>query len=214
MYNQSLRNYGSMNEFFYGYIERMKELNELYIESLQNFFRINNQNRELFKGNENANTQYKEYVDHFQKLNKQWIESLWDPSLSVNKSLTDGEYDIPELIDELRTNYPLVSAILDKVPEMDLEEAGALVLLVDGVRWLGKMHALRLLNMEDKTVTDKMMQVKTDEIRAKHPLLAAILDRIRQMSLKETYTGLLVLDALEHILKARQVQVIREKGVS
>jgi hypothetical protein len=34
------------------------------------------------------------------------------------------------------------------------------------------------------------------------------------MSLKETYTGLLVLDALEHILKARQVQVIREKGVS
>jgi hypothetical protein len=214
MYNQYLRNYGSMNEFFYGYIERMKELNELYIESLQNFFRINNQNRELFKGNENANTQYKEYVDHFQKLNKQWIESLWDPPLSVNKSLTDGEYDIPELIDELRTNYPLVSAILDKVPEMDLEEAGALVLLVDGVRWLGKMHALRILNMEDKTVTDKMMQVKTDEIRAKHPLLAAILDRIRQMSLKETYTGLLVLDALEHILKARQVQVIREKGVS
>jgi hypothetical protein len=35
----------------------------------------------------------------------------------VKKSLTDGEYDIPELIDELRTNYPLVIAILDKVPE-------------------------------------------------------------------------------------------------
>jgi hypothetical protein len=37
--------------------------------------------------------------------------------------------------------------------------------------------------------------------------------RIHQMNLKETYTGLLVLDALEHILKARQVRVIREKGL-
>jgi hypothetical protein len=210
-----MRYYGNMNEFLYGYIERMKVLNDLYVESMQNIIRINNQYRELLKGNENANSMYKDYVDNLQKLNKQWMDSLWDPSLSVNKTLTDddGEYDIPELIDELRTNYPLVSAILDKVPEMDLEEAGTLVLLVDGVRWLGKMHALRLLKMEDKTVTDKMMQVKSDEIRAKHPLLAAILDRIHQMSLKETYAGLLVLDALEHILKARQVEVIREKGL-
>jgi hypothetical protein len=208
-----MKNYENMNEFLYGYVERMKVLNELYVESLQDFIRINNQYREVFKGKENANSLYKEYVDHFQKLNKRWMDSLWDPSLSMNKSLTDGEYDVPELIDELRTNYPLVSAILDKVPDMDLEEAGTLVLLVDGVRWLGKMHALRLLKMEDKTVTDKMMQVKTDEIRAKHPLLAAILDRIHQMNLKETYTGLLVLDALEHILKARQVQVIRERGL-
>jgi hypothetical protein len=215
MFNQYMRDYGNMNEFLYGYIEKMKVLNDLYVESIQNFIRINNQYRELLKGNENANTMYKDYVDNLQKLNKQWMDSLWDPSLSVNNSLTDedGEYDIPELIDELRTNYPLVSAILDKVPEMDLEEAGTLVLLVDGVRWLGKMHALRLLKMEDKTVTDKMMQVKSDEIRAKHPLLAAILDRIHQMSLKETYAGLLVLDALEHILKARQVEVIREKGL-
>jgi hypothetical protein len=208
-----MKNYENVNEFIYGYMERMKVLNELYVESLQDFIRINNRYKEVFRGKENANTVFREHVDRFQKLNKQWMDSLWDPSLPVNKSITDGEYDIPELIDELRTNYPLVSAILDKVPDMDLEEAGTLVLLVDGVRWLGKMHALRLLKMEDKTVTDEMMQVKTDEIRAKHPLLAAILDRIHQMNLKETYTGLLVLDALEHILKARQVQVIRERGL-
>jgi hypothetical protein len=121
--------------------------------------------------------------------------------------------DILETIEELRTNYPLISAILDKVPEMDLEEAGTLVLLVDGVRWLGKMHALRLLSMEDKTVTDEVIQSKINEIRTKYPLLGTILDRIHHMNLKETFTGLLVLDALEHILKARQVQVIREKGL-
>ena len=121
--------------------------------------------------------------------------------------------DIEETIDELRTNYPLVAAILDRLPEMDLEEAGTLVLLVDGVRWLGKMHALRLLSMEDKAVTDGVIQSKINEIKTKYPLLAAILDKIHHMNLKETYTGLLVLDALEHILKARQVQIIREKGL-
>jgi hypothetical protein len=128
------------------------------------------------------------------------------------EEVTIGE-DVEETIEELRTNYPLVSAILDKVPEMDLEEAGTVVLLVDGVRWLGKMHALRLLSMEDKTVTDEIIQLKINEIKSSYPLLAAILDRIHHMNLKETFTGLLVLDALEHILKARQVQVIREKGL-
>lgn len=128
------------------------------------------------------------------------------------EEVTIGD-DIEETIDELRTNYPLVAAILDRLPEMDLEEAGTLVLLVDGVRWLGKMHALRLLSMEDKAVTDDVIQSKINEIKTKYPLLAAILDRIHHMNLKETFTGLLVLDALEHILKARQVQIIREKGL-
>lgn len=128
------------------------------------------------------------------------------------EEVTIGD-DVEETIEELRTNYPLVSAILDKVPEMDLEEAGTVVLLIDGVRWLGKMHALRLLSMEDKTVTDEIIQSKINEIKSSYPLLAAILDRIHNMNLKETFTGLLVLDALEHILKARQVQIIREKGL-
>lgn len=128
------------------------------------------------------------------------------------EEVTIGD-DIEETIEELRTNYPLVAAILDRLPEMDLEEAGTLVLLVDGVRWLGKMHALRLLSMEDKTVTDEIIQSKINEIKTKYPLLAAILDKIHHMNLKETFTGLLVLDALEHILKARQVQIIREKGL-
>ena len=130
----------------------------------------------------------------------------------TSEEVTIGD-DIEETIDELRTNYPLVAAILDRLPEMDLEEAGTLVLLVDGVRWLGKMHALRLLSMEDKTVTDDVIQSKINEIKTKYPLLAAILDKIHHMNLKETFTGLLVLDALEHILKARQVQIIREKGL-
>jgi hypothetical protein len=66
--------------------------------------------------------------------------------------------------------------------------------------------------MEDKAVTDQIIESKINEIKQKNPLLAHILDRIHTMNLKEIYTGLLVLDALEHILKRRQVQVLREKG--
>jgi len=120
--------------------------------------------------------------------------------------------DIEEMIDELRTNYPLAASILDRVPEMDLEEAGTLALLVDGVRSLGKIHALRLLNMEDKNVDDRMIKSKINEVKEKNPVLGHILDRIHDMNLKETYTGLLVLDSLEYILKSRQVDVLREKG--
>ena len=61
-----------------------------------------------------------------------------------------------EVIDELKENYPLVAQILDKVPDMSIEEAGTITLLVDGVRWLGKLHALRLLRMEDKTISDEI----------------------------------------------------------
>jgi hypothetical protein len=128
------------------------------------------------------------------------------------RELSDDD-DVTELIEELRTNYPLVSAILDRIPDMDLEEAGTVSLLVDGVRWLGKMHALRLLNMEDKAASEAIIQSKINEIRTKYPLFGAILDKIHHMNLKETFTGLLVLDALEYILKARQVQIVREKGL-
>jgi hypothetical protein len=128
------------------------------------------------------------------------------------RELSDDD-DVTELIEELRTNYPLVSAILDRIPDMDLEEAGTVSLLVDGVRWLGKMHALRLLNMEDKAASEAIIQSKINEIRTKYPLFGAILDKVHHMNLKETFTGLLVLDALEHILKARQVQIVRERGL-
>jgi hypothetical protein len=47
----------------------------------------------------------------------------------------------------------------------------------------------------------------------KYCVFASMIDRIRQMNHKETLIGLLVLDALEHILKTHQVQVVRENGL-
>lgn len=50
--------------------------------SRQNFIKINEQYRELFKANESMNTLYKEYIDHFRKLNQQWIQHFWSPFLT------------------------------------------------------------------------------------------------------------------------------------
>ena len=75
---------------------------------------------------------------------------------------------------------------------MSIEEAGTIALLVD-------------------SISDEIVQSKIMEIKQKEPLLRYVLDRIHHMNLKEIYTGLLVMDALEHILKRRQVQVLREK---
>jgi hypothetical protein len=102
---------------------------------------------------------------------------------NLNMAAADLKIDeeTDEVIDELKENYPLVAQILDKVPDMNIEEAGTITLLVDGVRWLGKLHALRLLRMEDKTISDEIIQSKIMEIKQKEPLLGHILDRMHHI---------------------------------
>jgi hypothetical protein len=52
---------------------------------------------------------------------------------------------VKEETNELRT------AILERIPDMDLKEVVSVMFLVDGVRWLLKTHALKLsLIGEDK----------------------------------------------------------------
>jgi hypothetical protein len=48
----------------------MKAIYELFIEASQNLVKINEQYREMLKAKESANVLYKEYIDHFQKLNQ------------------------------------------------------------------------------------------------------------------------------------------------
>lgn len=43
MYNQYVKSYEKMNEFFYGYGERWKAFNELFVQATQNFIKINEQ---------------------------------------------------------------------------------------------------------------------------------------------------------------------------
>ncbi|HEX5978563.1 MAG TPA: hypothetical protein VFY68_14870 [Nitrososphaeraceae archaeon] len=39
----------------------------------------------MFKVNENMNTMYKTYLDHFQKMSQHYVESFWAPFLAKVK---------------------------------------------------------------------------------------------------------------------------------
>lgn len=62
MYNAYVKSYEKMNEFLYGYGERWKAINELFVEASQNLIKINQKYRELFKANENVSVLYLAYI--------------------------------------------------------------------------------------------------------------------------------------------------------
>ena len=62
MYNAYVKSYEKMNEFLYGYGERWKAINELFVEASQNLIKINQKYRELFKANENVSVLYLAYL--------------------------------------------------------------------------------------------------------------------------------------------------------
>ncbi len=62
MYNAYVKSYEKMNEFLYGYGERWKAINKLFVEASQNLIKINQKYRELFKANENVSVLYLAYI--------------------------------------------------------------------------------------------------------------------------------------------------------
>ncbi len=115
---------------------------------------------------------------------------------------------VEEETNELRRKYPLYTAILEKIPDMDLKEVVSVIVLVDGVRWLLKTHAMKLSLIGEDKVTDQMVQEKINEIRTKYASLAGVLERIHNMDLKETTIGLFGIDAMESLLKLRALVIL------
>jgi hypothetical protein len=115
---------------------------------------------------------------------------------------------VEEETNELRRKYPLYTAILERIPGMDLKEVVSVMMLVDGVRSLLKTHAMKLsLIGEDKEI-DQMVQEKINELKTKYALLAGVLERIHNMDLKETTIGLFGIDAMESLLKLRALVIL------
>ena len=110
---------------------------------------------------------------------------------------------VEEETNELRRKYPLYTAILERIPAMDLKEVVSVMLLVDGVRWLLKTHAMKLSLIGEDKVTDQMVQEKINELKTENPLFGGVLERIHNMDLKETTIGLFGIDAMESLLKHR-----------
>ena len=61
---------------------------------------------------------------------------------------------VEEEINEMKRKYPVYTAIIENIPDMDLKEVVSVMLLVDGVRWLLKTHAMKLSLIGEDKVTD------------------------------------------------------------
>jgi hypothetical protein len=58
------------------------------------------------------------------------------------KAITDEM--VEERIKELKPHHPVFAAILERVHEMNLKEAVNALVVIEGLRWLLKIHAARL----------------------------------------------------------------------
>ena len=126
--------------------------------------------------------------------------------MSTEKDVTDQ--NVKEKTNELRSKYPVFTAILERIPDMDLKEVVSVLVLVDPVRLVLKTRATRLSFIGEDKALDQMVEEKINELKKKHAALAGILERIHKMDLKETAIGLLGIDALESLLKLRMLVIL------
>jgi len=119
-----------------------------------------------------------------------------------------SDTNVKEKTNELRAKYPIFTAILERIPNMDLKEVVSLMVLVDPVRSVLKTRATRLSFIGEDKALDQMVEENINELKKKYATLAGILERIHNMDLKETAIGLLGIDAMESLLKLRTLVIL------
>ena len=119
-----------------------------------------------------------------------------------------SDQSVKEKTNELRTKYPIFTAILERIPVMDLKEVLSVLVLVDPVRSVLKTRATRLSFIGEDKALDQMVEENINELKKKYATLAGILERIHNMDLKETAIGLLGIDAMESLLKLRMLVIL------
>ena len=115
----------------------------------------------------------------------------------VEKAITNEM--VEEKIKELKPIHPELAQVAETIHKMDLKETVNAILVIDALEALLKVHAMR--EARGKALTDEMAQQIVKELRPKHPVLAAIIERGHQMDLKETIAALIVVDALKRFLR-------------
>src|SRR6478672_3424405 len=114
-----------------------------------------------------------------------------------------SDQKVKEQIDVMRAKYPIFTAVLERIPDMDLKEVVSVLVLIDPVRSVLRTHATRLSFIGENKALDQMVEEKINELRTKYATLAGILERIHNMDLRDTAIGLLGIDAMESLLKLR-----------
>src|SRR6476646_1080040 len=119
-----------------------------------------------------------------------------------------SDQKVKEQANDMRTKYPIFTAVLEKIPEMDLKEVVSVLVLVEPVRSVLRTHATRLSFIGEDKELDQVIEQKISELKTKYATLAGILERIHKMDLKETAGGLLGIDAMESLLKLRMLVLL------
>ena len=119
-----------------------------------------------------------------------------------------SDQKVKEQIDVMRAKYPIFTAVLEKIPEMDLKEVVSVLVLVEPVRSVLRTHATRLSFIGEDKELDQVIEQKISELKTKYATLAGILERIHKMDLKETAGGLLGIDAMESLLKLKMLVIL------
>ncbi|MBV9177027.1 MAG: hypothetical protein JO327_09450 [Nitrososphaeraceae archaeon] len=119
-----------------------------------------------------------------------------------------SDQKVKEKTNELRTKYPLFTAVVERIPVMDLKEVVSVLLLVDPVRSVLKTRAMRLSVIGEDKALDQVVEEKINELRTKYASLAGVLERIHNMDLRETVIGLFGIDAIESLLKLRALVIL------
>ena len=117
--------------------------------------------------------------------------------LIVEKGITDEA--VEEKIKELKPIHPELAQVAETIHEMDLKTTVNTILVVDALEALLKVHGMR--EARGKALTDEMSQQIVQQLRPRHPILAAVIERGHRMDLKETFAAMIVLDAMKWILK-------------
>ena len=84
---------------------------------------------------------------------------------------------------------------------MSLEDTLRVLILSEGLEWILKVWASRLVSTQEKIITDEMVEGRIKELSPHHPVFAAILERVHEMNLEETVNALVVLEGLRWLLK-------------
>lgn len=117
--------------------------------------------------------------------------------LIVEKEITDDM--VEEKIRELKPIHPELAQVAETIHQMDLKTTVNTILVVDALEALLKVYAMR--EAKGKALTEEMSQEIVRQLRPKHPILAAVIERGHKMDLRETFAAMIVLDAMKWILK-------------
>jgi diphthamide biosynthesis methyltransferase len=117
--------------------------------------------------------------------------------LIIEKAITNEM--VEEKIKQLKPLHPELAAVAERIHEMDLKETVNTIVVADALEVLLKIHAMR--EARGKALTDEMAQQIVKELKPRHPVFAAIIERGHQMDLKETLGALIVVDALKRFLR-------------